>query len=328
MSGVVQQPHFVPEPLESGPGDKNAALQGIADLFARPGGNGGEQSPLGGDRFHAGVHQQKAAGAVGAFHVSRFKAALAEEGGLLVSRGGGNGDGAAEFIRLAKHMAAGQGLGQQGGGDAEVVQQLLVPPELVDVKEHGPGGVGVVRGMNPPAGEIPDEPGVHGAEPQFSTLRPLPGAGNVVQNPLQLAGGKVGVGNQPGFLPDGLLQPVPPEPFDAVRRPAALPDDGVIDGLSGGGVPDQGGFSLVGDADGGDFIGPGVGLLHGLHGDAHLGGPDVHRVVLHPAGAGINLGKFLLHHGPDLPLPVEEDAPGAGGALVHGDHIVFHVRSS
>ena len=36
---------------------------------------------------------------------------------------------------------------------------------------------------------------------------------------------------------------------------AILPDDGVVDGLAGGAVPDDGGFALVGDADGGDVAG-------------------------------------------------------------------------
>ena len=56
--------------------------------------------------------------------------------------------------------------------------------------------------------------------------------------------------------------------------------------------------------------------------------PSYEVEVNHLASTQVNLGKFLLNHGPDLSLPVEEDAPGAGGALVHGDHIVFHVCSS
>ena len=35
---------------------------------------------------------------------------------------------------------------------------------------------------------------------------------------------------------------------------AVLPDDGVADRLAGLAVPDDGGFALVGDADGGDVL--------------------------------------------------------------------------
>ena len=43
-------------------------------------GNGGHQSVLAHKRLVAGVHQQKAAGAVGVFGFARFKAGLAEQG--------------------------------------------------------------------------------------------------------------------------------------------------------------------------------------------------------------------------------------------------------
>ena len=104
---------------------------------------------------------------------------------------------------------------------------------------------------------------------------------------------------------------------------AALPDDGVADGLPGLLVPDDGGLPLVGDADGGDVLGPGADLVHGREGHAQLGGPDLIGVVLHPAGSRVILGKFLLRDAADLTRFVEQDAAVRGGSGVQR-HDVRH----
>ena len=174
------------------------------------------------------------------------------------------------------------------------------------------------------AGELPDEPGLHGAEEQLSPLGPLPGAGDVVQDPLELGAGEVGVHHQPGLPADGVGMAGGLELIAVAAGPAALPDDGVAHRLAGGLVPDDGGLPLVGDADGGDIGGGSADLAHGLHRDAQLGGPDLIGVVLHPAGFGKDLGKFLLGRAAHLPLLVKEDAAVAGGPGVKGHDVSGH----
>jgi hypothetical protein len=50
--------------------------------------------------------------------------------------------------------------------------------------------------------------------------------------------------------------------------------------------------------------------------------------VLDPAGAGEDLLVFALINGHDVPVAVENDAPGRGGALVDGGEIAgFHGHS-
>jgi len=44
--------------------------------------------------------------------------------------------------------------------------------------------------------------------------------------------------------------------------------------------------------------------------------------VLHPARPGVDLGKLLLGGADGLARGVEQDGPGAGGALVQGQHVV------
>ena len=51
---------------------------------------------------------------------------------------------------------------------------------------------------------------------------------------------------------------------------AILPDDGVVDGLAGCAVPDDGGFALVGDADGGNVAWLCVGFGKSFQGDGDL----------------------------------------------------------
>ena len=50
--------------------------------------------------------------------------------------------------------------------------------------------------MQRAAGQLPQQPGVNGAEGQFAAPRPLPGARHVVQQPADLAGREVSVNDQ------------------------------------------------------------------------------------------------------------------------------------
>ena len=180
--------------------------------------------------------------------------------------------------------------------------------------------------MDPAAGELPDEPGVHGAEEELTALRPVPGAGDVVEDPLDLGAGEIGVCHEARALLELRGVALGLEGVTVGAGAAALPDDGVADRLAGGLVPDDGGLPLVGDADGGDAGGRGPDFPHGLHRYAQLGGPDLPGVVLHPAGLGEDLGELLLRTAAHPALPVEQDAPVAGGPGVKSHDIFCHVR--
>ena len=224
----------------------------------------------------------------------------------------------------AVHLAVGAGCGQQGHGNVQCIAQLPVPPEGMDVEEHGPGGVGVVCHMDLSAGEVPDEPAVHGACPQVSALRPAADAGDVVQQPADLRAGEIGIDQKACFLRHRLSQPLRLQPVAEGGGAAALPDNGVVDRLAGPGVPQNSGLPLVGDADGGDLLGVDVGGIHRLRQGPLFRGPDLQGIVFHPAGLGIDLVEGMLGPGDDIPRPVKQDGTGAGGALVQGDHIGFH----
>ena len=155
---------LVPQPLDHRTAHENAALQSVLHLAVDAHRDGGEQAVLALVHPLAGVHQQEAAGAVGVLGLARLKAGLAEEGGLLVARDARDGHFHPLDVHMAVDLAAALHLGQHVHGDAQPLADGLVPAQVLDVIEHGAAGVGVVGHVHPAAGELPDEPGVHGAE--------------------------------------------------------------------------------------------------------------------------------------------------------------------
>lgn len=257
-----------------------------------------------------------------------MEAGLPEEGRLLVAGGTAHryscqrlqaGDAR---LHRAVDGAVLHRPGQHTGRDPQQATQLLIPAQPVDIKEHGAGGVGVVGDVLPR--QPPDEPRLHRAEQQLPPFRPLPGAGDVIQDPADLGAGEIGVDEQSRGGDDALLQSLPLQLLAQLRRPTALPDDGVIHRLAGGLIPNDGGLPLVGDADAGDAA-----LRQppdGLRRRQTLRVPDGHGVVLHPARLRIDLGKGVLGLGGDLPRPVKYDGTGAGRPLIQCQNIRCHSR--
>ena len=129
-----------------------------------------------------------------------------------------------------------------------------------------------------------------GAEEQLPGFGLFPRAGDVVEDPFQLGGRKIGVDDKAGLLPEALGVAAGFQLVAEGAGPPALPDDGVVDRLAGVTVPDDGGLALVGDADGGDVRGRRADLVHRRQSHAQLGGPDLVGVVLHPARFWGNTG--------------------------------------
>ena len=51
----------------------------------------------------------------------------------------------------------------------ESTQQLLIPLEVVNIEEQGPGRVAVVGGVDLASGELVNQPAVNGAEGELAT---------------------------------------------------------------------------------------------------------------------------------------------------------------
>ena len=172
----------------------------------------------------------------------------------------------------------------------------------------------------PPRVRFQIEPGVDGAEREFAALGPLARAGHVVEQPLELGAGEIGIDDEAGLRGDQggvarFAQRV------AQRRGAAiLPDDRVGDGLAGRPVPQHGRLALIGDADRGDLARVDAGLRKRLVQDARLRRPDLHRVVLDPARLREDLPELLLRDRVNPAGVVEQQCARAGRALVEGEY--------
>ena len=88
------------------------------------------------------------------------------------------------------------------GSSEDLAKVNKIATELVDIKQHGAAGVGIIRHVS--VGQPPDEPCLYGTEKQFAFLRPLTGAGYVIQDPPDLRGGKIGVDQKSGGGLDAL----------------------------------------------------------------------------------------------------------------------------
>src|SRR6185437_1826598 len=108
---------------------------------------------------------------------------------------------------------------------------------------------------------------------------------------------------------------------DQIVGPRVLPVDRVPDRDPGAPVPEDRGLALVGDAEPDDLVWRDARLLEDARGQAQRVAPDLHRVVLDPAGARVVLLVFHLNHGDELTAVVEEDAAGGRRALVDRDDI-------
>ena len=211
-------------------------------------------------------------------------------------------------------FAAGAHLRQHTARDVKQREQLVVPVQRVDVVEHGAAGVAGVGNKHLALGQIPDEPSVNRAEAQLAALRPLARILDIIENPLDLGRGKIGVNNQPGLAANPVALVV--QTVAVFRGAAVLPDDGVMYRLAGGAVPDDGGLALVGDANRGEVFRfqPGFGERFGEH--RNLRTPNLLGVMLNPARRREILGKRLLRDADGLAVAVKNNRPRRGRPLV------------
>ena len=178
--------------------------------------------------------------------------------------------------------------------------------------------------MHSALGQLPDQPGLHGPEEDLAPLRPFSDALHIVENPLKLCGGKIGVDDQPGLCPEILFQSLRLQLIGHLRSPAALPHNRVVNRLPGLLIPHNDGLPLIGNPNPGNIPGGSADLAHSLHSHPKLRGPDLVGVVFHPSGIWKHLPEFLLRHTADISLPVEENAAIAGGPRIQRHNILCH----
>ena len=210
----------------------------------------------------------------------------------------------------------------------EDAQQFLVPVQRLEIHQHGAAGVGHVGDVDSggavdagAAGQIPGDPAVHRAEQQLATVRAVLQLRLGIQQPAQLRRREVVVQRQSRPHPDLVRVELPLDPGQQRAGPGVLPDDRLGDRMARSRIPDHRRLALVGDAERDDLVRTDPRLGERLRQDPLDDGPDLGRIVLHPAGprkvpAVLPLGD--RHH---PALPVEDHAAGRRRALVDGRDI-------
>lgn len=330
LAGVLEELQAIAEPLDRGPGHEDTPLQGVVSLAVEAIGDRRQEAVIRQGWFQAGVHHDEGPGSVGVLDRALVIGGLAKERCLLVPGNPGNRDldpVEGEVPGVAVDRRTLLDFRQDCPGDIEQVEDVLVPVESVDIEEHCPAGVGDVGRVGPAPGQLPEQPGVDGAEEEVPTGGLLPGAGHLIENPLDLGGGEVGVDYQPGLGVDHVLVAVTDQLLGDRAGLLGLPDDRVVDRFPGVAVPDDRRLPLVGDPDGGDLVWLDLGLNH------HVGHyrldtvPDLRGVMLHPTRLREVLGEFLLAHPHLIAVVIEDDGPGAGRPLVNCHDILLLVQS-
>jgi hypothetical protein len=171
----------------------------------------------------------------------------------LIARDAGDGQLDTEDVlaRDAEIRRAVAHLGQTAQRNVEQLAQLAVPTAGANVEQRRAARVGDIGRVHPAAGQAPDEKAVDRPERQLARLRGGARSRHPIQDPLELRRGEIGIEPQAGFLGErapmaGLLQGAA-----SFGSAPVLPYDGVVDRYTGASVPDEGGLTLVGEADGG-----------------------------------------------------------------------------
>ena len=160
------------------------------------------------------------------------------------------------------------------------------------------------------ARQVPQNPRVGVAEVEIAGLGTLACTLHVVEDPLNLRTGEVGRQPKATNLAEAVGALVTFEFLDDVGGTHVLPDNRVVNGLTGVLIPHNGGFTLVGDADGCQLVAVNFRLLQRISDDLTRGIPDLDRVVLNPTGVREDLGEFLLPDRDNLTGVIEDDCSG------------------
>ncbi len=161
--------------------------------------------------------------------------------------------------------------------------------------------------MNSAARELPDQPRIDRAECQPSLLGQLARARDMIEQPSHFRPRKICVEHKAGQLLKLVGKPVTPQTVAIISRAPALPDYGVVNRLSRLPVPDDSGLALIGDADSGNLIGPGVRVRKHAPGGIQLRRPDLFGTVFDPSGLRVELFEFLLRYSDRLALAVKQN---------------------
>ncbi len=323
----LNQAEVVANPLHQSAGDGDASLQGVVSrLVAKLIGHGCQQTGLGIHFSGAGIHEQKAACAVGVLRFARLEAGLAHQGGLLVAEDAGDSDIFYRgLLRKPVILAAGANFRQHRGWNSKCIEELLVPRQCLQIHQLRAAGVSDICEVNAALGaarQVPDEKGVNVAEDRVAGLGQLAHAFYIFENPSDFQAAEIRCKRQPGLGTKTVLPAGSRQFADVVRDPRVLPDKSVGKRLAGFAVPNNGSLPLVGDTNRGQVLRLELAIRHRFRHHFARALPDFFRVVLNPSRFGINLLVFFLGDRDDAARAVKHDEPSAGCPLINCADVV------
>ncbi|MPN19112.1 hypothetical protein SDC9_166478 [bioreactor metagenome] len=116
----------------------------------------------------------------------------------------------------------------------------------------------------------------------------------MVEDPFHLGAREVRVNDQAGVVTNVFFHAIALELFADICGTTTLPHNGVVDWFTGLTLPDDGGFTLVGNTDRCNFIGTDIGFRQNFNQRRALGCPNFHWVVFYPTCFRVDLLEFAL----------------------------------
>ena len=136
------------------------------------------------------------------------------------------GDSFAECAGAVAHT------GEDTRWHTEQTTKVAIPFGLSDIEQQRACGIGGVGQMFLPAGETPKQKAIDGTESELAVLGSCAGPFDVVEQPGDLARGKIWIEQQSGLAGNFALMTGTPQRFAIFGRAPVLPYNRVVDGLA------------------------------------------------------------------------------------------------
>ena len=172
--------------------------------------------------------------------------------------------------------------------------------------------------------QFPDQPGLNRSEKEFPTFRLFSCTLYIVQNPFYFGRRKIGIDHETCLLTEFLCESLFLEGVAVLGSSAALPDDCMINGISGILIPYNCRFSLIGNSDRRNIRSLRTDHIHGFHRYAKHTRPDFIRIMLHPARLRKVLMELALCYTAHFTFFIKQDAPVAGCPRVQCHYVFLH----
>ena len=199
-------------------------------------------------------------------------------------------------------------------GDAEQIQQLLVPAAGCDVEEQRARGVRRVGHVL--AAELEAQPRVDRPEDRAAVHRALAQPLDVLEQPRDLRRREVRVEHEARAFADERLVSFGSQPLAHVRRAAVLPHDRVVQRLASVGIPHAHRLALVGDPHSLKLARAHACVRERLTRDGLGDCPDLRGVVLDPPRPREVLRELAVRAAERLAAACEHEARRARRPLI------------